>query len=161
MEDLFGVLPPAPTVPDVVPYSRVRYERIVVLNKPDCGHCQMVKHGQVDVAEPGYKVSILRARWRRISWSGSVLDLCDQHVERQQELDQAGADLRDLAYLKDLARAAENFRQLRDQIVAILPDDYDLVAGVEQLDTEVDRLAGYVRWLHECVTIWIHPVRDS
>lgn len=79
--DLFGhPLPAPPPVPEVTFHEYVRWERIVTLSKPACGHCQMVA-GR-DVCTP-----VLRATVRRIGVEGAVLDLCEQHTEHQKRRD--------------------------------------------------------------------------
>lgn len=69
-----------PMVPKVVFNTKIQWVRIVVLNKPTCGHCQMVIHS-------GVAMPVQRARWTRIAMNGSVLELCEGHAVHQRRRD--------------------------------------------------------------------------
>lgn len=79
-EPLFPDLPDPPLVPEVVFNTKIQWNRIVVLNKPTCGHCQMVIHS-------GEAMPVQRARWTRIGLDGSILELCEGHMVHQQGRD--------------------------------------------------------------------------
>jgi hypothetical protein len=75
-------LPDPPLVTEVVFNKEIQWERIVVLSKPTCGHCQMLIHA-------GVAVPVQRARWRRTGLDGSVLELCEGHMHHQRKRDAA------------------------------------------------------------------------
>ena len=79
-EPLFTVPDDPPVVPPVVFYKAIEWKRIVVLNKPTCGHCQMVIYS-------GESMPVQRARWTRIGRDGSILELCEGHMVQQRERD--------------------------------------------------------------------------
>lgn len=79
-ESLFEPSLEPPMVPEVVFNTKIQWVRIVVLNKPTCGHCQMVIHS-------GKPMPVQRARWTRIGLDGSVLELCEGHMVQQRERD--------------------------------------------------------------------------
>jgi hypothetical protein len=79
-EPLFADKWDPPSVTPVVFNEKIQWNRIVVLNKPTCGHCQMLIYANI-------AVPVQRARWTRIGLDGSVLDLCEGHKLLQQALD--------------------------------------------------------------------------
>lgn len=77
---LFDAFGDSPLTTPVVFYEKIQWSRIVVLNKPTCGHCQMLIKANV-------AVPVQRARWMRIGLDGSVLELCEGHMLQQRERD--------------------------------------------------------------------------
>lgn len=79
---LFDDFGEAPLTTPVIFYKKIQWSRIVVLNKPTCGHCQMLIKANV-------AVPVQRARWMRIGLDGSVLELCEGHMLQQRERDES------------------------------------------------------------------------
>ncbi len=79
-EPLFEEIWDPPMTTPVVFNKKIQWSRIVILNKPTCGHCQMLIHA-------GVAVPVQRARWTRIGLDGSVLELCEGHRAQQCERD--------------------------------------------------------------------------
>lgn len=79
--DLFGgTMPEREPLPLAQFHERVQWNRLDLIQRPACMHCQMLAHY-------GHRLDVRKARWTRVGRDGSVLELCDAHSDQQRERD--------------------------------------------------------------------------
>lgn len=126
--DLFGmVLPEPPELPRAPLKEAVVWERLTMISKPWCAHCQILRHN-------GGSESMYHAVYRRHGRNGSTLDLCAQHKVHQR-----AGDARQLVF----ELGADGYQAVRKALISTMPDPdlWNEDAG------EYELLADYARYL--------------